>query len=114
MPHLTRRREPDRHQDSWHIMFADVEVGWIGERAGVPKDVEQWGWHVGFYPVSHRGIRAAGIAGSFAEARAAFEAAWALILPQCSDDDFAQNRFERAFLRWKYRMWSEGHKLPTQ
>ena len=44
MPALTRRREKDRHQESWRIYFGDVQVGWIGERAGVPKGVDQWGW----------------------------------------------------------------------
>jgi hypothetical protein len=49
MPTLTRRREKGRHQVSWHIYFGDVQVGWIGERAGVPKDVERWGWFCGFF-----------------------------------------------------------------
>jgi hypothetical protein len=44
MSALTRRREKDRHQESWHIYFGDVRAGWIGERAGVPHDeVDQWG-----------------------------------------------------------------------
>jgi hypothetical protein len=54
MSALTRRREKDRHQESWQIYYGDICVGWIGERAGVPKDVEQWGWNCGFYAVSHR------------------------------------------------------------
>ena len=47
MPALTRRREKDRQQERWQVFYGDVQVGWIGERAGVPKDVEQWGWHCG-------------------------------------------------------------------
>jgi hypothetical protein len=34
MPALTRRREKDRHQECWHIFYADVQVGTITERAG--------------------------------------------------------------------------------
>jgi hypothetical protein len=26
-------------------------------RAGVLKNVDQWGWTIGFYPESHRGLR---------------------------------------------------------
>jgi hypothetical protein len=53
-PNLTRRRESDRHQETWQIYYDDVHIGTIGERAGVPHDVDQWKWMVGFYPVSHR------------------------------------------------------------
>ena len=65
MPALTRRREKDRHQESWQIFYGDIGVGWIGKRAGVPKDVKQWGWNCGFYPVSHRGFRTDGVAETF-------------------------------------------------
>jgi hypothetical protein len=47
MPARTRRREKDRQQESWQVFYGDVQVGWIGERAGVPKGVEQWGWSAG-------------------------------------------------------------------
>src|SRR5262245_17562224 len=114
MPVLTRRRQKDRHQESWRVYYDDVQVGWIGERAGVPKDVAQWGWFCGFFPLSHRGVRADGTATSFEQARAEFEAAWARILPRCTDADFAEHRYQRAFVKWKYRMWSEGHRMPTQ
>lgn len=56
MPTLTRRRDKD--PESWRIFYGDIEIGWVGERAGVPVDVEQWGWHCGFFPLSHRGVRA--------------------------------------------------------
>src|SRR5260370_11632558 len=54
MPALTRRRAKDAHQECWHIFYGDVHVGTITERAGVPHDVDQWGWDCGFYPVTHR------------------------------------------------------------
>jgi hypothetical protein len=79
-----------------------VQVGWIGERAGVPKDVVQWGWFCGF--LSHRGVRADGVAPTFEKARADFGAAWADILPRRTKADFAEHRYQRAFVKWKYRM----------
>ena len=114
MPALTRRRDQDRHRESWRILYGDIEVGWIGQRSGVPKDVEQWGWFCGFFPLSHRGVRAEGVAPTLEKARAYFEAAWADILPRCTDADFAEHRYQRAFVKWKYQMWREGHKMPTQ
>jgi hypothetical protein len=43
MPALTRRRYPER-PDCWHVYYGDVHVGTIAIRAGVPVDVDQWGW----------------------------------------------------------------------
>ena len=113
MTGLTRRLQPDQHRVCWDILYDDIYVDSIVARAGVPKDVEQWGWYCGFYPVSHRGVRAEGIAASFDEAHAAFEAAWRAPA-QCSEDDFAEHRYHRAFIKWRYRMWSEGRKVPSQ
>jgi hypothetical protein len=75
---------------------------WIGERAGVPKSVDQWGWCVDFYP---RDGHVSGTAGSFDQARANFERAWHDYLPRCSPDDFAEHRYQQAATPWKYRMW---------
>jgi hypothetical protein len=111
---LTRRRERDRHQESWQVFYGNVQVGWIGERAGVPKGVERWGWFCGFFPLSHRGIRADGTAATFEQARADFEAAWADILPLCTDADFAEHRHHRAATAWKYAMWDAGCRMPPQ
>ena len=47
MPTLTRRRDPDAPQETWHIHYGDVQVGMIGSRAGVPADADRWGWVVG-------------------------------------------------------------------
>jgi len=57
MPALTRRRKKDRHQECWHVFYRDVQVGMISERAGVPVDFDQWGWHCGFSPALDRGLR---------------------------------------------------------
>jgi hypothetical protein len=114
MPALTRRREKDRQQESWQVFYADVQVGWIGERAGEPKGVEQWGWYCGFVPLTHRGLSANGVAESLDQARSAFEAAWRDYLPQCTEADFDEYRFQRAHETWKRRMWDAGCDLPTQ
>jgi hypothetical protein len=114
MPALTRRRQKDRNQESWHMYYGDVCVGWIGERAGVPKDFEQWGWHCGFYPVSHRGLRFNGVARTFDQARRDFETAWRRYLPQCTEADFDEHRFQCAHEAWKRRMWDTGCDMPTQ
>jgi hypothetical protein len=68
----------------------------------------------GSFPLSHRGVRADGIAATFEQARADFEAAWAHILPRCTDADFAEHRYQRAATAWKYSMWDAGCKMPTQ
>jgi hypothetical protein len=55
MPSLTRRRSDNPHQVTWHVYYGDVHVGKIGERAGVPVDVDPWHWSCGFYPGLHPG-----------------------------------------------------------
>jgi len=65
-----------------------VEVGWIGERVGVPKDVEQWGWFCGFFPTLDRGLRAGGTAPTFHRTRTDFAGTWSSYLPRCTDADF--------------------------
>jgi hypothetical protein len=41
MPALTRRRDPEVHQETWHVYYGDAHVGTIGERPGVPVEVDQ-------------------------------------------------------------------------
>jgi hypothetical protein len=91
MPALTRRRYPER-QNCWHVNYGDVHVGTIAIRAGVPVDVDQWGWDIGFYPPSHHGRQVGGTAKTFEQARVDFEAAWKEYLPRCSDADFEEHR----------------------
>src|SRR5262245_37912757 len=114
MTELTRRRDPEMHLECWQVRYGDIEIGVITQRSGVPNDVPQWSWHCGFYPASHNGIREDGIADTFEEARAEFEAAWSRILPQCTEADFDEHRYQRAFTKWKYKMWDSGCKMPTQ
>jgi hypothetical protein len=96
MPELSRRRSRDVHRECWHIFYDDVRVGTITERAGVPHDVDQWGWQCGFYPLTHRGEHAEGTAASFEQARADFVAAWTEYLPKCAPTDFEEYRRQRA------------------
>jgi hypothetical protein len=114
MPALTRRRDPDANQETWLIHYDDIRVGSIAMRAGVPTDKDQWGWSVGFYPASDRGLRASGTAKSFDAARAAFDMAWQWLLPKFREADFTEYRRHRAFDAWKRAMWDAGLKLPTQ
>ena len=111
MPTLTRRRDPDAPQETWHIHYGDVQVGMIGRRAGVPAEADQWGWAVGFYPASRRGVRASGTAKSFDAARATFEAAWQWLRPNVTEADFTEYRRHLALDTWKRAMWAQGLEL---
>jgi hypothetical protein len=50
MPVLTRRRSHDSRREIWLVFYGDIPVGTIAERAGVPANLDQWGWACGFYP----------------------------------------------------------------
>jgi hypothetical protein len=97
MPALTRRRDPDANQETWLIHYDDIRVGSIAMRTGVPIDKDQWGWSIGFYPASDRGLRASATAKSFDAARAAFDMAWQWLLPKFTEADFTAYRRHRAF-----------------
>src|ERR1700752_306912 len=114
MPALTRRRERDRHQESWHIYFGDFRAGWIGERAGIPHGERHWGWACGFYPGSEPGECTTGAAATFDEARAGFMRDWEIFLAKRTAADFDTWRCQTAATAWKYAMWDAGCKLPTQ
>ena len=67
MHSLTRRRSDNPHLITWHVYCRDVHVGTIGERAGVPVDVDRWQWSCGFYPGLHSGQHRYGTAAAFEE-----------------------------------------------
>jgi hypothetical protein len=54
-PTLTRRRSDNPHLFTRYVYYGDVRVGVIGERAGVPVDVDQGQSSCGFYPGLHPG-----------------------------------------------------------
>lgn len=111
MPALTRRRDPDAHQEAWRVHYGDVHVGTIAVRSGMPATADQWEWSCGFYPLSRHEH---GTAPDFFKARAAFEAAWRRLLPEVTQADFDEHRRHRASTAWKYAMWDAGCKMPTQ
>jgi hypothetical protein len=111
---LTRRRDPEAHAESWQIYYGDVRIGWIGLRAGVPVDVDQWGWSLGFYPGTEPCQQQSGTARSFKSARAAFRMAWRVTLPSLSEASFQRWREQRDWTAWKYQMWDHGRRMPTQ
>jgi hypothetical protein len=113
MPALTRRRDPEGHQEVWHIYFGDVRVGTIGIRAGVPVDVDQWGWSCGFYPGVEPRDHRDGSASTFKAARAAFRKAWRDLLSTLTEADFQRWRDQRDFTSWKYTMHDCGCRMPT-
>jgi hypothetical protein len=108
MPALTRRRSDNPHQVTWHVYFDDVRVGTIGERAGVPVDVDQWQWSCGFYPGLHPGQHRYGTTATFDEARAGFEVAWCGLQPNIPDAAFEEWRHQRDFTERKYAEWDRG------
>ncbi|MEY9397923.1 hypothetical protein ABIF66_008742 [Bradyrhizobium japonicum] len=110
----TRRRSDNEHQETWQIYFGDVCVGSIGARAGVPTSADQWGWRVGFYPGTEPGTHRSGSAATFDEARVAFESAWRQVEPTLTEDNYEAWRLSRDYHAWKYRMWAEGCRMPTQ
>jgi hypothetical protein len=114
MPRLTRRRDPEGHREVWHVYYGDVRVGTIGIRAGVPIDVDQWGWSCGFYPGVEPVDYRHGTASSFKAARTAFRKAWRILLPTLTEDNFQAWRDQRDWTARKYAMWERGEKMPTQ
>jgi hypothetical protein len=107
-------RSRTRHE-RWRVFYGNVQVGTIGERVGVPKDVDQWGWICGFYPRASYGLKYRdGSSPTLEEACADFDAAWRLYLSGCTAEDFAVWRRQRAFTAWKYAIWDAGCRMPTQ
>ena len=111
-PHPPPRSKAN--QEKWLINYDDIRVDSIAMRTGVPIDKDQWGWSIGFYPASDRGLRASATAKTFDAARAAFDMAWQWLLPKFTEADFTAYRRHRAFGQWKRAMWDAGCKLPTQ
>ena len=53
-----------------------------------------------------------GTAGTFDQARAAFEAAWRVYLPKRSEADFQAWRDQQAWTKEKYRRFDRGERMP--
>src|SRR5215475_39837 len=115
MPTLTRRRSHDSHREVWLVFYGDIPVGTIGERAGVPADLDQWGWTCGFYPGVEPGQHRDGAAPTFEEARVGFEEAWNnLLLPTLTEAAFDEWRSDRDFRAKIRETRARGEKLDTE
>ncbi|MDI1262664.1 MAG: hypothetical protein PS018_05340 [bacterium] len=115
MAELRRRPDRDPNQSGgWFIYHGDVRVGHIGKRAGVPVDVDQWGWSCGFYPGCDPGEQTHGSAPTFEAAKDGFQSAWDRLLQKKTAAHFEIWRRWRDFTAWKYRMTAEKLPLPTQ
>ncbi|MCP1761929.1 hypothetical protein [Bradyrhizobium japonicum] len=115
MPALTRRcSKDDPHRETWLIYFGDIQVGLIGRRAGVPNSAPQWGWSCGFYPGTDPGEHRSGIAETFEEARAGFQAAWQELAATRTEAHYEAWRCQRDWTAWKDRMHDLALPMPTQ
>jgi hypothetical protein len=112
MPALTRRRSPEDRQECWLIYYGDVHAGTIMERTGNPHDTEPWEWRCGFYPGGPHGDHRFGCAATFEDARAAFESAWGLYHPKCTEAGFEEWRDQEAWTAEKYRRFDRGERMP--
>jgi hypothetical protein len=112
MSTLTRRRNPEAREESWHIYCGDVRVGTIAMKVGASSDVDQWRWVCD--PGSHPGEQLAGSAPDFEQARADFEAARRIFSARRTAADYQASRDDRDWTSWKYAMWDVGLKMPTQ
>ena len=113
MPALTRRRSPDAREECWHIYYGDVHAGTIAIRTGIPHDEDLWGWSCGFSPGSHAGECTNGVAATFYQARADFEAAGRVFLSKRTDADFQAWRDQEAWTAEKYRRFDRGERMPS-
>jgi hypothetical protein len=113
VPALTRRRYPER-PDCWHIYHGDVHVGTIAIRVGNPHDTDPWEWSCGFYPGCEPGEHWNATSATFDQARADFEAAWAILLPRRTEADFQVWRDQRNWTAKKYAMQPRGEMMSSQ
>jgi hypothetical protein len=112
MPALTRRRNLEAPEETWHVYFGDVRVGTIAIRTGMPPGEDPWGWVCGFYPGSHPREYTDGTAVTFDQARADFEAAWRVFLSRRTEANFQTWRDQQVWTAEKYRRFDRGERMP--
>jgi hypothetical protein len=117
MPHAPAHPPPQRQsppRDVAHLFwyFGDVRVGTLGQRAGVPVDVDQWRWSCGFSPGCGPGEHRHGTAPDFFTARREFEIAWRELSATKTETDYQAWRHQRDFTARKYASWERGEKPP--
>ena len=114
MSSLTRRRSHDSRREVWLVFYGDIPVGTIGERAGVPADLDQWGWTCGFYPGVEPSQHRDGTDPTFEDSRAGFEVAWNRLLPTLTEAAFVEWRSDRDFRARIREKRARGEKLDTE
>jgi len=72
---LTRRRDFEAHQETWRVFYGDVRVGTIARSVGNPNAAPM-AMALRLLSGSRPGECKAGVAPTFDQARADFEAAW--------------------------------------
>jgi hypothetical protein len=114
MPELSRRLL-DPNRESWGIFYDRVHVGGISKRDGIPQGVPEWQWSCGFHcDADGSDDHFSGIAETFDEARAGFEAAWQILLPRRSPADFRDARHREAWTAEKYARFDRGNRTPPR
>jgi hypothetical protein len=66
---------------------------------------------IAFYPGSEPGDCTMGTAATFAQARAAFEAAWRVLLSKRAEADFEEWREQRDWTARKYAAFDAGERI---
>jgi hypothetical protein len=112
MPAPTRRRSNDPHRESWSIFYGDVRIGTIGKRVGVPIEVDQWGWSLGFRPRTRTASIRLGC--NLRPARAVFEAEWAALRPQIPAGAFEEYRRDSQHRGEIRAILARGERLPSE
>ena len=103
-------------QETWRIYYGDVRSGRSASAQARPmRSTSGNGASASIRSTTGRVERQPkGIARTFEQARAAFEAAWPDYLAGCTQADFAENLRRRASTPGKYRVHDTGAPLPTQ
>src|ERR1700741_3261638 len=103
MTALTRRRGPHTPEETWLIYYGDVQVGVTAERVGNPTVRHVGNGAAVSIPAAIHQSRREG-AGTFDQARGAFELAWRFFWAKHGGADFEEYRRDRAFHAWKQAM----------
>ena len=110
MAELTRRRDATENLEQWSIFDGAVRVG-IMRKVGGTEGADVWQWSCGLRALPRQ---PSGTAGTFDEARDAFQKAWEEIGPQITPEMRTEWLEQEAFTAWKYAMHDAGCRMPTQ
>jgi hypothetical protein len=97
-----------------HLLRRRAHAGTIAQCVGNPGAAPKWQWRGGFYPGSRPGVCTNGMAETFEEARAAFEAAWRVFLARRIGADFRAWHDQQAWTAEKYRRFDRGERMSAE